>query len=91
MEERMYKIYGRAEDLNELEKALRHIEYLGNVGASRNILIRVDGDGFGRIKVDKVLRGNVYEQSKIDKEQYNIKQTNKKAFREDIVGIYDIG
>ena len=91
MEERMYKIYGRAEDLNELEKALRHIEYLGNVGASRNILIRVDGDGFGRIKVDKVLRGNVYEQSKIDKEQYNIKQTNQKAFREDIVGIYDIG
>ena len=91
MEERMYKIYGRAEDLNALEKALRHIEYLGNVGASRNILIRVDGDGFGRIKVDKVLRSNVYEQSKIDREQYNIKQTNQQTFREDIVGIYDIG
>lgn len=91
MEERLYKIYGRTEDLDKLEKALRHIEYLGVIGASRNILIRVDGDGSGRIKVNKVLRGMVYEQEKIDKEQYNIKQTNQQAFREDIVGIYDIG
>lgn len=91
MEERLYKIYGRIEDLDKLEKALRHIEYLGVIGASRNILIRVDGDGFGRIKVYKVLRGMVYEQEKIDKEQYNIKQTNQQTFKEDIVGIYDIG
>jgi hypothetical protein len=91
MEERLYKIYGRIEDLDKLEKALRHIEYLGEIGASRNVLIRVDGDGSGRIKVYKVLRGMIYEQEKIDKEQYNIKQTNQQAFREDIVGIYDIG
>ena len=91
MEERLYKICGRAEDLDKLEKALRHIEFLGDIGASRNILIRVDGDGSGRIKVHKVLRGIVYEQSKIDKEQYNTKQTNQQTFREDIVGIYDIG
>ena len=91
MEERLYKICGKTEDLDKLEKALRHIEFLGEIGASRNILIRVDGDGFGRIKVDKVLRSNVYEQSKIDREQYNIKQTNQQTFREDIVGIYDIG
>ena len=49
MEERLYKIYGKAEDLYKLEKALRHIEYLGEIGASRNVLIRVDGDGSGRI------------------------------------------
>ena len=91
MEERLYKICGRAEDLDKLEKALRHIEYLGDIGASRNILIRVDGDGSGRIKVNKVSRGIVYEQSKIDKEQYNTKQTNQQTFKEDIVGIYDIG
>lgn len=91
MEERLYKIYGKTEDLDKLEKALRHIEYLGEIGASRNVLIRVDGDGSGRIKVNKVLQGDVHEQSKIDKEQYNIKQTNQQAFREDIVGIYDIG
>ena len=36
-----------------LEKALRHIEYLGVIGASRNIMIRVDGDGSGRINVYK--------------------------------------
>lgn len=91
MEERLYKIYGRTEDLDKLEKALRHIEYLGEIGASRNVLIRVDGDGSGRIKVNKVLRGMIYEQEKIDKEQYNTKQTNQQIFKADIVGIYDIG
>lgn len=91
MEERLYKICGRAEDLDKLEKALRHIEFLGDVGASRNILIRVDGDGSGRIKVYKVLGRIVDDLTKIDRELYNTKQTNQQAFREDIVGIYDIG
>lgn len=91
MEERLYKICGRAEDLDKLEKALRHIEFLGDVGASRNILIRVDGDGSGRIKVYRVLGGIVDDQTKIDRELYNTKQTNQQTFREDIVGIYDIG
>lgn len=95
MEERIYKICGRAEDLDKLEKALRHIEFLGDVGASRNILIRVDGDGSGRIKVYKVQRSQygeiIGDQTKIDRELYNTKQTNQQTFREDIVGIYDIG
>ena len=91
MEERLYKICGRAEDLDKLEKALRHIEFLGDVGASRNILIRVDGDGSGRIKVYKVLGGIVDDQTKIDRELYNTEQTNQQTFRKDIVGIYDIG
>lgn len=95
MEERLYKICGRAEDLDKLEKALRHIEFLGDIGASRNILIRVDGDGSGRIKVYKVQRSQfgeiVDDQTKIDRELYNTKQTNQQTFREDIVGIYDIG
>ena len=95
MEERLYKICGRAEDLDKLEKALRHIEFLGDVGASRNILIRVDGDGSGRIKVYKVqcsqLGEIIDDRIKIDRESYNTKQTNQQTFIEDIVGIYDIG
>lgn len=91
MEERLYKICGKTEDLDKLEKALRHIEFLGDVGASRNILIRVDGDGSGRIKVYKVLGRIVDDQTKIDRELYNTKQTNQQTFKEDIVGIYDIG
>lgn len=95
MEERLYKICGRAEDLDKLEKALRHIEFLGDVGASRNILIRVDGDGSGRIKVYKVELSQfgeiIDDRTKIDRELYNTKQTNQQTFREDIVGIYDIG
>lgn len=85
MEERTYKFKGRKEDLDILEKAFRHIEYLGNVGASRNILIRVDGDGTGRIKVVDE-KGN-----KLDDKKYNIAQTNEQTFKSDIVGIYDIG
>ena len=95
MEERLYRICGREEDLDKLEKVLRHIEFLGDVGASRNILIRVDGDGSGRIKVYKVQRSQygeiIDDLTKIDRELYNTKQTNQQTFREDIVGIYDIG
>lgn len=81
METRTYQIKGRKEDLDNLEKALRHIEYLGVIGASRNIMIRVDGDGSGRI--------NVYKNDKrIDNEHYNINQDN---LINGCVGVYDIG
>lgn len=82
METRTYQISGRKEDLDILEKALRHIEYLGNIGASRNILIRIDGDGVGRINV-KDGNGN-----KLSNERFNIVQSIEKTV---IVGTYDIG
>ena len=80
-EKRTYTITGRKEDLDTLEKALRHIEYLGNIGSTRNILIRIDGDGAGRI--------NVYKNDKrIDNEHYNQNQDN---LINGCVGVYDIG
>lgn len=82
MEERVYKVRGRKEDLDNLEKALRHIEYLGNIGASRNILIRVDGDGAGRIRIEN---SNGHS---LDNEQYNVNQSVEHIA---VVGIYDIG
>lgn len=82
METRTYKITGRKEDLDMLEKALGHVEYLGIVGASRNIMLRVDGDGWGRINV---IRENG---SRIDNNKYNIDQNNLK---QGCVGVYDIG
>ena len=85
-EERKYIIQGRKEDLDTLEKALRHCEYLGNIGASRNILIRVDGDGAGRIRVNKINEDNSI--SKIDNDKYDITQ---KLGSGSVVGIYDIG
>lgn len=81
MEERVYKITGRKEDLDNLEKTLRHIEYLGVIGASRNIMIQVDGDGSGKIKVYK-------NDKRIDNEHYNINQGN---LVNGCVGVYDIG
>lgn len=74
--------YWKKEDLDTLEKLFRHIEYLGNVDASRNILIRVDGDGDGRIKIE-VSNGN-----SLDNERYNITSLVD-AFP--VVEIYDIG
>ena len=82
METRTYQISGRKEDLDILEKLLYHIEYLGVVGASRNILVRVDGDGTGRIKV-KDKDGN-----KLSNEKFNIIQNVEEAV---LVGTYDIG
>lgn len=82
-ETRVYEISGNSEDLDTLEKALRHCEYLGNIGASRNILLRIDGDGSGRIKVRKVTNNGKVN---IDNNRYNTDQ-DKNA----IVGVYDIG
>lgn len=88
VEDRVYHIRGRKEDLEVLDKVLRHCEYLGNIGASRNILIRVDGDGAGRIKVKKVEKLIIYEETPIDKEHYNTEQNLEQVAT---VGIYDVG
>lgn len=81
MTERTVTIRGREEDVNTVLKLLRHMEYLGNVGASRNLLVRVDGDGWGRIRVtDK-------NGKKLDNTPYNTKQNLGMGA---IVGVYDI-
>lgn len=82
METRTYQISGRKEDLDVLEKVLSHIEYLGVIGASRNILIRIDGDGAGRIKA-RDEKGN-----KLDYGSFNIVEDIEKT---SLVGSYDIG
>lgn len=90
IEKRMYTFRGRPEDLDKLEKLFRHIEYLGRVGASRNLLVRVDGDGSGRITVEKTYVDwkDVLNYQPIDKDKYNINQNN---LNNGCVGIYDIG
>lgn len=80
-EKRNYEFYGEEKDLDTLEKMFRHMEYLGDMGASRNLLIRVDGDGTGRITVRK-------DGEKIDNERYNTKQNLGQGA---LVVIYDIG
>lgn len=82
MTERTVTIRGREEDISTVLKLLRHMEYLGNVGASRNLLVRVDGDGVGRIHVTDE-NGN-----KLDNTHYNTKQNLDMC---PVVGIYDIG
>lgn len=77
-----FTIYGREEDIDAIRKLLRHIEYLGKVGASRNLLVRVDGDGSGRIKVIDE-SGN-----RLGNEEYNTKQDLGMGA---VVGVYDIG
>lgn len=88
-EKRIYTFEGRVEDLDKLEKLFRHIEYLGNIGASRNLLVRVDGDGAGRIKVEKtdVDWRDVLDSQPIDNDKYNTEQDNLY----NCVGTYDIG
>lgn len=80
--ERTVTIRGREEDVATVLELLRHMEYLGKVGASRNLLVRVDGDGCGRINVAD---GNG---EKLDNVNYNIEQNYNMGA---VVGIYDIG
>ena len=82
METRNYKFSGRPEDLDTLEDLFRHMEYLGIVGASRNLLVRVDGDGSGRIKVTDG------KGERLNNKEYNTDQSSENGAT---VGIYDIG
>ena len=82
MTERTVTIRGRVEDVNAVLKLLRHMEYLGDVGASRNIVVRVDRDGYGRIHVTDE------NGEKLDNDRYSIEQFSSMGA---IVEIYDIG
>lgn len=82
MTERTITIRGREEDVATILKFLRHMEYLRNVGASRNLLVRVDGDGWGRIRVTDE------NGKKLDNTPYNTKQNLGMGA---VVGVYDIG
>ena len=48
--EKVYRISGTPEQLRILEKMFIHMEYLGTVGASRNILVQVDGDSGAHLR-----------------------------------------
>lgn len=79
-ETRIYKFTGRPEYLDTLEEVFRHMEYLGIVGANRNLLVRVYGDYCGRIKVRNG-----------KDERLNTKDYNTDEDKNNIVGTYDIG
>lgn len=81
-ETRCYYIRGSQKNLDTIEKFLRHAEYLGSIGASRNLLLRVDGDGFGQIQIFNS------QMQKIDRNKYNTKQDLGPGA---LSGIYDIG
>lgn len=82
MIERTVTIRGREEDVATVLKLLRHMEYLGDVGASRNIVVRVDGDGYGRIHVTDE------NGEKLDNARYSTEQISSMGA---IVEVYDIG
>lgn len=58
------------------------MEYLGDVGASRNIVVRVNGDGEGRIHVSDE------SGEKLDNDRYSTKQFSSMGA---VAKVYDIG
>lgn len=74
-------ISGREEDVATVLRLLRHMEYLGNVGASRNLLVWVDGDGCGQIHVTDE------SGEKLDNVHYSIEQN---LTMRAVAGIYEI-
>jgi hypothetical protein len=79
--EKVVKIVGHEKDVETICEFLRHAEYLGNVGASRNLILRVYGDGSGRIKVYNEDGTRIHADRK-----YNTEQGSNA-----VVGVYDIG
>ena len=77
------KISGHEADVNTIITMLRHMEYIGEIGASRNILVRVDGDGSGRI--------HVYNESGPPMNSTHTKYNIEQNMEGPLVGIYDIG
>jgi len=53
-ETRSYEVTGKPEQLDNLEKLLKWVEYCGNVGHSGTAKLSVDGDGSARLKFDGV-------------------------------------
>lgn len=86
--EKIYKISGTPEQLRILEKMFVHMEYLGNVGASRNILIQVDGDGAAHLRFKD--EDDLYLSDYIkDKKTHNTEQSTIEGGKVGaIVGIY---
>ena len=86
--EKVYKISGTPEQLRILEKMFVHMEYLGSVGASRNILAQVDGDGAARLRFKD--EDDLYLSDYIkDEKVHNTEQTTIEGGKVGaIVGIY---
>lgn len=84
-----YQITGTPEQLRVLEKMFIHMEYLGMVGASRNLLVRVDGDGAARMKFqdeDGLFLSDYIKDEKTKNTEQTVVEGNSVGA---IVGIYD--
>lgn len=86
---KIYQITGSPEQLRVLEKMFIHMEYLGMVGASRNLLVRVDGDGAARMKFqdeDGLFLSDYIKDEKTENTEQAVVEGNSVGA---IVGIYD--
>ena len=88
-ETKTYQITGTPEQLRVLEKMFIHMEYLGTIGAWRNILLRVDGDGAARMRFKD--GDGLYLSDYIkDERTHNIEQSTIEEGKVGcIVGTYD--
>lgn len=87
--EKTYKIAGTPEQLRTLEKVFIHMEFLGLVGASRNILLRVDGDGGARMTFqdeDGLFLSDYIKDERTENTEQTVVEGNTVGA---IVGVYD--
>lgn len=89
MIEKTYKISGTPEQIRTLEKLFVHIEHLGLIGASRNLLLRVDGDGAARMRFKDSDGLFLSDYIKDEKTKNTEQSTIEEGIVGCIVGIYD--
>ena len=84
---RTYKIEARYEEqLNMMEKLFEYIQYLGIIGASREITLFVDGDGQVQLKFYKKRKEDIFIKLNSDKTEelsqgYGVIKTNNDGDR----------
>lgn len=81
-----YKISGTPEVVHRLEKFLTAAEYLGGVGASRDVSTFIDGDGPDRPKVEGVSESDkkkYLQDINTEKDLIKVSQVKKGAFLSD--------
>lgn len=65
LESREYTITGKRYQLNKLEEAFKLMQYLGRIGATRNVRVMIDGDGSAQFKFKDL------ESSKEEKDKFH--------------------
>lgn len=81
---------GSERNLKVIKDLLEHIQYLGIVGASRNLLVRVDGDGSGQVYIVDKDGEMVDSPEEMGRKMRSVNIDYLPEWQDGVVGVYDL-